>query len=208
MIFPGSLYSTGVFATYIQSYYQIPKDNLIVQDLLPACLFFNMFWMPIGSYYAQRNVNPRLLMAIGALVAFPCLMIASIFQDESQFPYYAIFYILGFTFNQGMGYMVPVHHCWLWWPKNPGLVSGIILGGFGFGGLIFDNVFTHIINPENKPADLNTGFYDKDINERFILTWRIVVGIWFVICVIGVSMIFPGPTKPDKRVARIITDAD
>ena len=53
--------------------------------------------------------------------------------------------------------MVPIHHGWLWFPDHPGLVSGIILGGFGVGGLIFDNVFTHVINPGNESVDTATG---------------------------------------------------
>ena len=105
-----------------------------------------------------------------------------------------------------MGYMVPVHHCWLWWPKHPGLVSGIILGGFGFGAIIFDNLFTHMINPDNKKADEDTGFYDDDINDRFIKTWRLTVLMWLGLFVIGTAMIFPGPIKPVKRKGRVVTD--
>mmetsp|Transcript_31553 Transcript_31553/g.41789 ORF Transcript_31553/g.41789 Transcript_31553/m.41789 type:complete len:330 (+) Transcript_31553:296-1285(+) len=170
------------------------------------CLFVNMFIMPIGSFLAQRNFNPRLLLCIGAVVAFPSFFIASLFDGEDQFPYFAIFYIFGFSFNQGMAYMVPIHHCWLWWPKNPGLVSGIILGGFGFGGVIFDNVFTHIVNPTGEKVG-DDGFYSDDINDRFIMTWRAVVGMWLVIAAVGISMTFPGPIKAEKRTARIVTDS-
>ena len=98
-----------------------------------------MFFMPLGSYLAQKNYNPKLLILLGASVAFPCFYLAS-FMDE--FYGYAILYTLGFAFNQGIVYMVPVHHGWLWFPNNPGLVSGVILGGFGLGSLIFDNVLT------------------------------------------------------------------
>lgn len=107
---------------------------------------------------AQQNWNPRMLILLGAVVAFPCLYGASLF-DPSGFTGFALLYIFGFSFNQGIVYMVPVHHGWLWFPDNPGLVSGIILGGFGFGSLIFDNVLTHIINPNNEPYDDSTGQY-------------------------------------------------
>ena len=105
-----------------------------------------------------------------------------------------------------MAYMVPIHHCWLWWPKSPGLVSGIILGGFGFGALIFDNVFTHIINPNNEPADEDTGFYKKEVDDRFISTFRAVVGMWFGVYILGTALIFPGPVKTEKQSSRVITD--
>lgn len=49
--------------------------------------------------------------------------------------------------------MVPVHHGWLWFPGQPGLVSGLVIGGFGLSALIFDNVSTAIINPQNLKTD-------------------------------------------------------
>ena len=105
---------------------------------------------------------------------------------------FAIFYVLGFSFNGGMTYMVSVHNGWLWFPKNPGLVSGLILGGFGLGGLIFDNVLTHLVNPENLSVDEN-GFYPDSVNERFMHMWRVLVACWLVISIVGIVMIFPGP---------------
>ena len=48
--------------------------------------------------------------------------------------------------------MVHVHHSWLFFPNQTGLISGIILAGYGFGALIFDNVSTAIINPNNDPV--------------------------------------------------------
>ena len=67
--------------------------------------------------------------------------------------------MLAFSFNQGIVYMVPVHHAWLWFPKYPGLTSGIIIGGFGFGALIFNSLSTALINPDNLPFDKETFKY-------------------------------------------------
>ena len=151
-----------------------------------------MIFMPFGSILVQRNYNPRLLIVLAGSVAFPCFVISTFMSSFSAF---AVFYILGFSFNHGMSYMVPVHHGWLWFPGNPGLISGIIIGGFGFGPLIFDNVFTHMINPDNLPIDEATGFYPDEVNERFEKTWRTCIVSWFVLVVIGCAMIFPGPVK-------------
>ena len=156
-----------------------------------------MFIMPIGSYLVQNNWNPRLLIFMGAAVAFPCF-IASSFMDS--FAGFAVFYVAAFSINQGITYMVPVHHGWLWYPNKPGLISGIILGGFGVGGLVFDNVFTHLINPDNKSADEDTGFYDKDIDNRFVETWRFVIYCWLGLAILGFVMTFPGPL-PKKRIS-------
>ena len=150
--------------------------------------------MPLGSHLAQKNVNPRLLIIIGAVVAFPCFFLASFMKE---FPGFATLYVIGFAFNQGMVYMVPVHHGWLWFPNNPGLVSGIILGRFGVGSLIFDNVLTHLVNPDNLSVG-DDGFYDKSVDDRFMFMWRVLVASWLGITIIGAIMIFPGPVPKSK----------
>ena len=65
-------------------------------------------------------------------------------------------YAFGQSINQGFTYMLPVHHTWLWFPKYPGLTSGIVIGGFGFGPLIWNNLATHLINPNDLPIDEET----------------------------------------------------
>lgn len=144
------------------------------------------------------------MLMIGGLGTFPCFLLSS-FMDK--FWAFAAFYVLGFAWNQGICYMVAVHHGWLWFPKSPGLVSGIILGGFGVGGLIFDNLFTRVINPDNIPINKATGLYDPSVNDRFINTWRLMIGCWFVLQLIGFIFIFRGPEKDkEKAFARFTHD--
>jgi len=188
----GSVYVTGVISTYIKSYYKLPTDSNIVADLLPAVLFVNMLILPVGSYLVQIGWKPRTLILMGAGVTYPCFYTAS-FMDK--FWAFAMLYVIGFSWSQGLIYMAPVHHGWLWFPNNPGLVSGIILGGFGFGALVFDNVITHVINPENLPINPDTGYYPDSVNNRFIFMWRVLVTCWLGISIIGFVMIFPGPEK-------------
>lgn len=64
--------------------------------------------------------------------------------------------------------MVPVHHGWLWFPESPGLVSGLVIGGFGLGGLVFNNVSTLIINPTNIKESSDHDLYVKTIKDRFV----------------------------------------
>ena len=157
--------------------------------------------MPIGSRLVQANVNPRLLLAIGACFIFPLFIIASFMESFAAF---GVLYVFGWAINQGMVYLVPVHHSWLWFPKNGGLVSGIVLGGYGAGALIFDNVLTHLVNPNNESADKDTGFYSKDVDDRFMMTWRIVIACWFVLAVIGIATTFPGPVPKSETKRRNI----
>ena len=92
--------------------------------------------------------------------------------------------------------MVPVHHSWLWFPKFSGLTSGIIIGGFGFGALIFNNVSTSLINPSNLPFDEETLQYPKEVNDNFTKMFRTLILLWTICVVLGAVMVFKGPA-PD-----------
>jgi hypothetical protein len=69
--------------------------------------------------------------------------------NTNRFWVFWFFYCFGFSINTAFAYLVPIHHSWLWFPKNPGLASGIVMAGYGVGALVFDNVMTPIMNPNN-----------------------------------------------------------
>lgn len=195
MMVPGSVYCTGVFATYVKSYFRLPPDSNMTSNLQPATAAVTMFIMPLGSYLTQKGWRPKTLIAIGAAVMFPFFVLSTF---VNAFWAFAMFYVLAFSWNQGICYMTPIHQGWAWFPGRGGLVSGIIIGGFGFGPLIFDNIITRTINPENLPVDLSTGYYDQSVDDRFLFTWRIVIASWFLLAVIGFFTIFEGPKKEKK----------
>ena len=100
-------------------------------------------------------------------------------------------FVFGFGSMCGMTYMVPVHHGWLWFPERAGLVSGIIIGGFGLGPLIFNNLSLAIINPDNVSIEENGKFPDV-INQKFP---EMITTIWYCwVCLVGFStlLIFSG----------------
>jgi len=114
-----------------------------------------------------------------------------------NFYVFAIMYACAFTMNQGLTYLAPVHHSWLWFPKSPGLVSGIILAGFGFGPFVLNFVATAIINPERLPQK-SDDTYDESVNERFPLMIYSLGGIYAGLVLIGFLLIFPGPLPKEK----------
>ena len=56
--------------------------------------------------------------------------------------------------------MIAVHHGWLWFPNRPGLISGLIIGGFGLGSLVFSPIATQIVNPHDE-QEKNGRFSDE-----------------------------------------------
>ena len=68
----------------------------------------------------------------------------------NKFIIFASLYVFGFGVCNGLSYMIAVHHGWLWFPNRPGLISGLIIGGFGLGSLVFSPIATQIVNPHDE----------------------------------------------------------
>lgn len=101
-------------------------------------------------------------------------------------------YVLGFGVTNALTYMVPVHHGWLWFPGRPGLVSGLIICGFGFGALIFNNVSRMIVNPENESSDADGKFSDT-VNQRVPEMLQSIVLCFALMTLLAIVLISPGP---------------
>ena len=129
-------------------------------------------------------------LLIGTSVGLLLQMVATFATNYSLFFWT---YSLSFSIMQGMTYMVPVHNGWLWFPSNPGLVSGLVIGGFGLSALIFDNLARYLINPDNllttDPA------YDETIISRFTYMLRVLWVFYLVISIVGIVTIWKGPKK-------------
>ena len=82
----------------------------------------------------------------------------------SNFTAFALLYAFGFGICNGLTYMIPMHHGWLWFPNKAGLISGIIIGGFGLGALVFAPLALALVNPEGEsPID---GQFSKEVDDR------------------------------------------
>lgn len=51
--------------------------------------------------------------------------------------------------------MVPLICCWEYFPERKGLITGIIVGAYGFGSFVFNQISSALVNPESlKPTIL------------------------------------------------------
>jgi uncharacterized Tic20 family protein len=87
--------------------------------------------------------------------------------------------------------MVIIHNVWLWFPKRPGLVTGIAICGYGCGALILDPITTHLVNPDNLPAvDMK---YPDSVNDNFSYMLQVLIIIFVVLTIISLLTIHGGP---------------
>ena len=194
MLSCGSIYTLGNISPYITSYYGL-TDQKSANMIMPTIIFLNCAFVPFGTYLINRNMNPKLLIALTSLISIPVLFIAS---STSNFTVFFALYAFAIAFQQGFTYMVPVHHVWLWFPDHPGLTSGIVIGGFGFGPVVWNNFATHIINPNDLAVDKLTLHYPEEVNENFVRMIRVLITCWAICAFIGVVLIFPGPVESNR----------
>lgn len=159
-----------------------------------------MFLAPLGAQAAQ-HVHPKLLILIAGIVGLSLVWAATL---QTDFWYFSILYVVGFGGTNAMTYMVPVHHGWLWFPERPGLVSGIIICGFGFGALIFNNLSRVIVNPENESSDDN-GAFSEEVNKRVPQMLQTVLVCFMVMTLVALCLISrgPQPALADQRKAEV-----
>ena len=74
--------------------------------------------------------------------------------------------------------MAPIVCGWHYFPKWRGVVSGVIVGGFGFGSFIFSFVSLAVVNPNGEDPELKVAGGkifppDNPISERLPIMMRI-----------------------------------
>jgi MFS transporter, OFA family, oxalate/formate antiporter len=80
-------------------------------------------------------------------------------------------------------------------PERKGLVTGLILGAFGLGSLIFSFLALAFINPDNANAEIYDGqkLYPPEIAARVPGFFRRLALMWFVIGVCATLLIKRNP---------------
>ena len=102
------------------------------------------------------------------------------------------FYCFGWGITTGWCYLVTFHHTWLWFPDHPGLASGICMGGYGLGSLVFDNIMTPIINPNNRGFTFpchegdDYGCYPAEVDDNFKKTMYVLIAVFACLDLVGV----------------------
>ena len=84
---------------------------------------------------------------------------------------------------------MPLRICYEYFPEHKGTVSGIIIGGFGFGSFLFGFISTALINPNNYSTI--DGYYEKDVANNVPGAIRLFAMIWASIGLISVKLLKP-----------------
>ena len=148
-LFCGNLYLWGNIANYVVSYFHFKGDKTaslqVSVSILPISILMQAIFNLIGAFMLKK-VNPKIVMLSGS-----ALMIGSIYivSQVDTWQSFVICYAIIFPMGIGLVYWTPIICAWQWFPQRKGLISGLVIGAFGFGAFIFGFLSTAIVNPDN-----------------------------------------------------------
>ncbi|ESO86312.1 hypothetical protein LOTGIDRAFT_176016 [Lottia gigantea] len=220
----GTLYIFGNYTPYFTSY--LRNDTSDEQHLSygatswvamagtgVACLTGPLFGL------LERVLNYRALLILSCFVYSN--MTLSIPSGGILSTYYTVQYslatmIVTFGICTGIGkivaYPAALKCAMEWFPERSGLISGLVLAGYGLSSFIFNWVITLIINPNNLTPDIQVGnskfFSQKSVldkvPESFLILGAVLVGLQ----VIGILLISDSKQYKKKSKQDVIINTD
>jgi OFA family oxalate/formate antiporter-like MFS transporter len=131
----GGVYAWSVFSKALQA--AAPFKLSKVEASIPFEVTIGMIF--IGSFIGGRlqdRRGPRTVAIIGAVVYSIGVIIASFARNGDQLPLLVIGYGVISGFGLGFAYIVPIAMLQKWFPDRRGLITGLAVGGFGFGAVV------------------------------------------------------------------------
>lgn len=163
----GTFYSIGNLVPYVASYMKNNGNPNVTSEhgtwITSAFLLGQGIFIIIGSHLEQR-FNNRIACSVGCIIHCLSTFLTK-FALNVNFPTVVLVYGLGSGFGCGSAYVASIIAAQKWFPRNKGLLTGIIVAGFGFGGLIFTPLQTLYLNPDNLSVDRSKHF-SKEVYER------------------------------------------
>jgi len=113
----------------------------------------------------------------------------------------------GMLFGIGMGlcYTAPISAAVKWLPQHKGLVTGIIVGGFGCGAFVFGIIATSIVNPRHESVntsgpDKNYYSPDSEVVGNVPAMYEALTIVYAVFLLAGIYCVFdPSPQDMQKQ---------
>lgn len=127
----GAIYSWSLYNQPLSDKYGWDKDAIVMAYSI-AIFIFAFTTMFSGRLYDK--IGPRKVAAIGG-VFYGLGMISSAFATELWMLYITYGVIAGI--GVGFAYVSPLSTCVKWFPKHKGFITGIAVGAFGSGSLVF-----------------------------------------------------------------------
>lgn len=141
-------------------------------------------------------------------IAMSFIMYLSSFAQN--FTSFALLFGLGNGVIIGIIYILPIGHCYQFFPKKKTTISIIIIAASGIGTLIFSLIAIDCMNFNNftlEEAGYNL-YYGKEIADKFPYYLKILSGVTLGFVSGGGLLLFEYPAKIDKKLKKEILEVD
>jgi len=145
----GAVYAWSVFAKALKA--APPFELSAVESSLPFEVTIGMIF--IGSYIGGRiqdRTGPRIVALIGGVIYAVGVFLAGFADSADRLWLLVLGYGVISGFGLGFAYIVPIAMLLKWFPDKRGLITGLAVGGFGFGAVLTSPVANWLIdkNPD------------------------------------------------------------
>lgn len=162
----GTVLQLGLGTVYAWSYFQ----SLLVKNYrwsyTDTAWAFSLVILTVGLSAAWAGVNlpkygPRKLAILGAALFSLSYVLGGLALYVRSVPLFYIGYSIVGGIGIGLGYVTPVSTVAKWFPDRKGLVTGVVVMGFGVGALLMSKVMAPILlvaaNNDLVPVFLSLG---------------------------------------------------
>jgi OFA family oxalate/formate antiporter-like MFS transporter len=131
----GAVYAWSVFAKALQSAapFKLSKPEATLPfEVAIGMIFIGTF---IGGRIQDRR-GPRTVAMVGGTIYGLGVILASFARSGDQLWLLVLGYGVLAGFGLGLAYIVPIAMLQKWFPDKRGLITGLAVGGFGFGAVL------------------------------------------------------------------------
>lgn len=170
----GAIYSWTLFNEPLHAKFGWEISDIIVNYSLTIFMFA---FTTIFSGRLLDRFGARKIATIGGILYGCGVMLTS--RADTLMELY-IFYGVIAGIGVGFAYVCPLTTCIRWFPKKKGLVTGIVIGAFGLGSLIFKSI-------------IQSSLKNNGVSETFFILGL----IYLILSVLGAQFL-SRPPKVDK----------
>ncbi len=148
----GAVYAWSVFSRALQNAepFRLTRAEAALPFTVTIAIIF------AGTYLGGRiqdKRGPRPVALAGGVIYALGILLASFAQDRSDYWMLIVGYGVISGFGLGLAYIVPIAMLQKWFPDRRGLITGLAVGGFGFGAVLTSPIAQILIrNDPQRPT--------------------------------------------------------
>ena len=193
----GSLYSwPGINGYYISYLKYSDSPSIEIKDgyfFMPLITFSTMCFSPIITI-----INDKKGIKVLSLISTILIILTNIALYYSTHIYSVYGCMICYGIINAMNYMPIIKNCLFYFPNKKGLITGLVLFGYGTSSLIYNSIADYLINPSFHQINPTTGFFDIAISKKVKLYLKFFNIFNGIMSIISFLILFEYKKNDDK----------